>query len=137
MNSSNNSTLFTVSTYILSGILINIGYKKLTVREKNIRIRTKIDNFKNINAIPLYNNISKFAIIDYSYDTYTIPITYFNKFINPYKTWNQMKQYNEYNIKYYGFNVPFLGLLPRIIEVKEYNHTTNNSNLLNYKPLIA
>ena len=134
MNS--NNYLFYFSTYAIGTLLLNIGYKKFTVRKKNIRIRHKLDNFKNPLLLPYYNNISKFALIDYNYYTYTIPNTYFNKIVNPYKLYNKMDCFKEYNIKYYGFYIPIIGLYPRIIEVNIPNHVYNiNSFLVNKQVL--
>lgn len=134
MNS--NNYLFYFSTYAIGTLLLNIGYKKFTVREKNIRIRHKLDNFKNPLLLPYYNNISKFALIDYNYYTYTIPNTYFNKIINPYQLYNKINYFKEYNIKYYGFYIPIIGLYPRIIEVNIPNHVYNiNSFLVNKQVL--
>jgi hypothetical protein len=101
----------------IGGYLTNIAYKTLTKGETTISIHSKINNF---NTIYSFGNISKYALYDKNKNLFTIPYYYINKPVYPAKLWSELICGNTYNITYYGFNIPKLGIYPRIIKINNY-----------------
>ncbi len=101
----------------IGGYLTNIAYKTLTKGETTISIHSKINNF---NTIYSFGNISKYALYDKNKNLFTIPYYYINKPVYPEKLWSELICGNTYNITYYGFNIPKLGIYPRIIKINNY-----------------
>lgn len=115
------TNLANLGLMLIGGYLSNIAYKTLTKRETTISIHSKINNFNSIfYSIGKINKISKYALYDKNKNLFTFPYYYLNKPIYPDKLWNELISGNTYNITYYGFNIPKLGIYPRIIKINNY-----------------
>lgn len=97
--------------FIIIGTLLvsNNIYRFATKREDVIFIKNKH---------MLGNFINKYNIISYSNDRYIV---------NNYKDWNNIKNNTAYHIKYWGLDMPVIGLNRRIYKINEYS-----SNMVYY-----